>query len=154
RHRGGSQSPVRTGDLRSGRVYAARRASGERRSVGRTTCCLTRAASIHNLSNALTAVSLSTGREAAVRAFWSVRRHTHAGGKGLTSMDELDQLVQCAEAEIAEAASTAVLAQIETKYLGGKGSLQAQLRAIGSLPKEERPAFGARVNAAKQAVTE
>jgi len=68
-------------------------------------------------------------------------------------MDALEQLVKQAEAEIVKADSTATLAQIETKYLGGKGSLQAQLRSIGSLPKEERPAFGARVNAAKQSLT-
>jgi phenylalanyl-tRNA synthetase alpha chain len=65
-------------------------------------------------------------------------------------MDELGQIVEEAKREIGAAASTADLAQIETKYLGGKGSVQAQLRSIGSLPKEERPAFGARVNAAKE----
>lgn len=69
-------------------------------------------------------------------------------------MDELAQLILTAEKEVAEADSTAALARIETLYLGGKGSLQAQLRAIGSLPREERPTFGARVNAAKQALTE
>ena len=37
--------------------------------------------------------------------------------------------------------------------LAARGSLQAQLRLIGSLPKEERPAFGARVNAAKETLT-
>jgi phenylalanyl-tRNA synthetase alpha chain len=69
-------------------------------------------------------------------------------------MDELEQLVRQAEQEIDSADSTAALAQIETKYLGSKGSVQAQLRSIGSLPQAERPAFGARVNAAKQALTE
>lgn len=69
-------------------------------------------------------------------------------------MDELNQLARQAAEEIAEAPSTAALAQIETKYLGSKGSLQAQLRIIRALPQEERPAFGARVNATKQALTE
>jgi len=69
-------------------------------------------------------------------------------------MDELTQLVAQAESEIAAAETTAVLAHVETKYLGSKGSVQAQLRSIGALPREERPAFGARVNAAKQALTE
>ncbi len=68
-------------------------------------------------------------------------------------MDELDRLVREAAAEIDSSESTSALAQIDTKYLGGKGSLQAQLRAIGALPKEERPAFGARINAAKEALT-
>ncbi len=69
-------------------------------------------------------------------------------------MDELERLLEAAQGEVDAAESTAALAQIETRYLGAKGSLQAQLRSIGSLPKEERPAFGARVNAAKQAVTD
>lgn len=69
-------------------------------------------------------------------------------------MDELATLLESAKLEAASAASTAELAQIETRYLGSKGSLQAQLRLIGSLPKEERPGFGARVNAAKQELTE
>src|SRR5437016_5721309 len=69
-------------------------------------------------------------------------------------MDELDSLIQSAEAVVAAAGSTAELAAIETRYLGGKGSLRAQLRAIGSLPREERPAFGARVNEAKQRLSD
>lgn len=69
-------------------------------------------------------------------------------------MDELAQLIQQAEAELDAAGSTRHLTEIETKYLGSKGSVQAQLRAIGNLPKEERPAFGARINAAKQELTE
>ncbi|HXG24941.1 MAG TPA: phenylalanine--tRNA ligase subunit alpha [Chthonomonadales bacterium] len=69
-------------------------------------------------------------------------------------MDELDRLVSEAEAAVREAVSTAALAKIEVEYLGSKGSLQALLRSIGSLPREERPAFGARVNAAKQVLTE
>lgn len=67
-------------------------------------------------------------------------------------MDELQQLLDQAIVEVAGAAETADLARIEARYLGGKGSLQAQLRLIGSIPREERPAFGARVNAAKEAL--
>ncbi len=69
------------------------------------------------------------------------------------AMDELSKLLESAEREVAAATSTSALAQIEAKYLGSKGSLQAQLRTIGSLPKEERPAFGARVNTAKETLT-
>src|SRR2546427_7558268 len=69
-------------------------------------------------------------------------------------MDELDSLIQAAEAEVAAAGSTAELAAIETRYLGSKGNLQAQLRSIGSLPREDRPTFGARINAAKQGLSE
>ena len=42
---------------------------------------------------------------------------------------------------------------IETHYLGRKGSLNELRKAIGTLPKEERPAFGARINEAVDAVT-
>lgn len=68
-------------------------------------------------------------------------------------MDDLGRLIQEAEAEMDSAQTTAALAQIDVKYLGSKGSVQAQLRSIGALPKEERPAFGARINAAKEALT-
>lgn len=68
-------------------------------------------------------------------------------------MDSLEQLVQEAQAEIAAADSTQTLLHLKTKYLGRSGSVQAQLKTVGSLPKEERSAFGARVNAAKQTLT-
>ena len=68
-------------------------------------------------------------------------------------MDDLEQLIQQAEQEVAAAQSTSDLAAIETRYLGGKGSIQAQLRSIGSLPREERPAFGAKINAAKKSIS-
>ena len=69
-------------------------------------------------------------------------------------MDELDNQLNLAEGEVAAAESTKALASVETKYLGSKGSIQAQLRSISALPREERPAFGARVNSAKQRLTE
>jgi phenylalanyl-tRNA synthetase alpha chain len=68
-------------------------------------------------------------------------------------MDALDSLIQQAQEEIRAAGSSAALTQIEVKYLGSKGSLQAALRQIGTLPKEERAAYGARVNNAKQTLT-
>jgi phenylalanyl-tRNA synthetase alpha chain len=42
----------------------------------------------------------------------------------------------------------------EVRVLGKKGELTGLLRETGKLPEAERPAFGARVNAAKQAVLE
>lgn len=67
-------------------------------------------------------------------------------------MTEAEKLVSLAAKELAEARSTAEVSAIEIRYLGSKGSLQALLRAIGTLPKEERPAYGASVNAAKDTV--
>ena len=69
-------------------------------------------------------------------------------------MDELSQILTQALDAVAQAASTSELSAIESQFLGSKGCIQAQLRLIGSLPKEERPGFGARVNAAKQELTE
>ncbi|MBM3496712.1 MAG: phenylalanine--tRNA ligase subunit alpha, partial [Armatimonadetes bacterium] len=67
-------------------------------------------------------------------------------------MDSIEELVGAATRELDLATSTQAIQAIETSYLGGKGSLQALLRTVGSLPREERPAFGARVNAAKDAL--
>ncbi len=67
--------------------------------------------------------------------------------------DPIAQLTQEAEAAVREASATADLTALETKYLGRKGSLNELRRAIGTLPAEERPAFGARINEAVAALT-
>ncbi len=69
-------------------------------------------------------------------------------------MAEVDELEERAKADVDMAASTAELAAVETRYLGSKGQLQALLRSIGTLPRDERPAFGARVNQAKERITQ
>ena len=64
----------------------------------------------------------------------------------------LDQLKQLeAEALIALEATedSEALAAWNRQHLGKKGSLTALLRSVGTLPKEERPAFGRAVNEAK-----
>jgi len=68
--------------------------------------------------------------------------------------DEIGQRIEEAQAAILDAASTAELAALEVKYLGKKGSLNELRRAIGTLPAEERPAYGARINEAVATVTE
>jgi phenylalanyl-tRNA synthetase alpha chain len=67
-------------------------------------------------------------------------------------MEQISRLVDEARREVELAQTTQELQVVETRYLGSKGSLLALLRTVGSLPKEERPAFGARVNAAKEEV--
>jgi phenylalanyl-tRNA synthetase alpha chain len=52
------------------------------------------------------------------------------------------------------AASVAELTAVELRYLGKKGEINELRRAIGTLPAEERPAFGASINAAAAQVTE
>jgi phenylalanyl-tRNA synthetase alpha chain len=54
--------------------------------------------------------------------------------------------------EIASAASTAELREIEIKYLGKSGQLTGLLRSIGQLPAEERKPFGQEVNDASARV--
>lgn len=68
--------------------------------------------------------------------------------------DSIQKRTQEAEAEARAAKRTADLDAVETKYLGRKGSLNELRRAIGTLPAEERPAFGARINEAVTALTE
>ena len=47
-------------------------------------------------------------------------------------MDELEMLLKEAEQEVAAADSTKALALVETRYLGSKGTIQAQLRSIAN----------------------
>lgn len=63
-----------------------------------------------------------------------------------------DQLEAEAMAAIAAATSTAELREIESRFLGKSGSIMGLTRLIGTLPKEERGAFGARVNEIKSRV--
>lgn len=55
-------------------------------------------------------------------------------------------------AEVASAHSTAAVREIELKYFGKNGVFTVALASIGSLPPEERKAFGQAINDAKRAV--
>ncbi|AGM40800.1 phenylalanyl-tRNA synthetase subunit alpha [Spiribacter salinus M19-40] len=68
--------------------------------------------------------------------------------------EDLQALTGQAEAAVDTAASVAELEEIRVAYLGKKGRLTEQLKALGQLPAEERPAVGQAINAAKQRVTE
>jgi phenylalanyl-tRNA synthetase alpha chain len=57
-----------------------------------------------------------------------------------------------ATAAVAAAADVAALEAIRVHYLGKKGVVTEQLKALGSLPAEQRPAFGKLVNDAKEAI--
>ncbi|MFN7017485.1 MAG: phenylalanine--tRNA ligase subunit alpha, partial [Fimbriimonadales bacterium] len=65
-------------------------------------------------------------------------------------MQPIQAILAEAEQAIAQASSTAELQEVETRYLGKKGALSQMLRQVGSLPPEERPAFGQQVNAARE----
>jgi len=63
---------------------------------------------------------------------------------------ELDP--ESALAQIARAGTLAELEDIRVGWLGRKGRLTEELKRLGELPAAERPAAGARVNAAKQSL--
>lgn len=69
-------------------------------------------------------------------------------------MSRIEELKEECSAEIATASTVAALRAVEQKYLGKSGSLVGLLRAIGSLPPEERPRFGEELNQAKAALAE
>ena len=69
-------------------------------------------------------------------------------------MGELAALIESALAQIASAGRIAELDEIRVRWLGRKGTLTEQLKAIGALPAAERPAAGAYINTAKQRLHE
>lgn len=68
--------------------------------------------------------------------------------------DDLQALVAEAERALAEAGTVAELEQVRVAYLGKKGRLTAQLKGLGRLPAEARPAAGQAINAAKARIGE
>jgi len=66
----------------------------------------------------------------------------------------LQTILEQAKSAISLADKLAQLEEMRVQYLGKKGELTAQLKQIGSLPHEERPKFGDKVNQVKQQVAE
>lgn len=58
-------------------------------------------------------------------------------------------LIQEATQAILSTTSTAELEAVETRYLGRKGQVTELLRALPTLPPEERPRFGQMLNSVK-----
>ena len=67
-------------------------------------------------------------------------------------MADLTALTSQALAEVTACASLAALEDVRVRWLGKKGTLTEQLKALGALTAAERPAAGARINAAKEQV--
>lgn len=67
-------------------------------------------------------------------------------------MEHLKQLVTEGLDAVAQAADEVALDQVRVQYLGKKGELTQQLKSLGKLSAEERPAAGAKINEAKQQV--
>ncbi|MFK8016811.1 MAG: phenylalanine--tRNA ligase subunit alpha [Gammaproteobacteria bacterium] len=71
-----------------------------------------------------------------------------------TTEPTLEQLTEAALASVQSATSLSELDDVRVGVLGKKGSLTAQLKTLGRLPKEERPAAGQRINEAKERVAQ
>ncbi|HEX8782797.1 MAG TPA: phenylalanine--tRNA ligase subunit alpha, partial [Steroidobacteraceae bacterium] len=67
-------------------------------------------------------------------------------------MADLTALTQEALAAVAACADLTALDEARVHWLGKKGVLTEQLKALGALPAAERPAAGARINQAKEQV--
>jgi phenylalanyl-tRNA synthetase alpha chain len=68
--------------------------------------------------------------------------------------EDLNNLLEQASRLVNEAADVAALDAVRVAYLGKKGELTAQLKSLGRLPAEERPAVGQAINQAKSQVQE
>ena len=64
-------------------------------------------------------------------------------------MSDLDYLQTTAIDEIQSTSDMEALEFLRVQYLGKKGVLTAQLKTLGKLPKEERPAAGQKINQIK-----
>lgn len=67
-------------------------------------------------------------------------------------MNELDSIVDDAQSQIANALDLASLDEVRVAFLGRSGVLTQRLKSVGSLPLEERPTAGKRINQAKVAL--
>jgi len=67
-------------------------------------------------------------------------------------VSELDKHLEQALQQIAASAGLPALEELRVHWLGRKGVLTEQLKALGTLPAGERPARGQRINAAKERI--
>jgi len=64
--------------------------------------------------------------------------------------DDLDERIAAAEQAVDDAPDLEALDRVRVEYLGKKGVLTRELKSLGQLPAEERPAAGEAINRAKQ----
>ena len=67
-------------------------------------------------------------------------------------MSELDDLLKNASDEMEQITNLKALEELRVRYLGKKGLVTEQLKALGKLSAEERPAAGQKINQLKQAI--
>jgi phenylalanyl-tRNA synthetase alpha chain len=68
----------------------------------------------------------------------------------MSLLQEIEPLKQAALAELKSAADLAALDQAKGAWIGPHGRFTALMKQLGTLPREEKPAAGKLVNAAKQ----
>ncbi len=68
--------------------------------------------------------------------------------------NDLIKIYHSAEQEIKAVTSKNDLAQIKSKFLGKKSQIMGLMKKLGQLPKEERPAFGQKLNEYKTKISE
>ena len=66
---------------------------------------------------------------------------------------ELERLVPSLQSALVQASSLSVVEELQTAYLGRKGSLAQLMSRLPELAPEERPAFGKAANAVKEQLT-
>jgi phenylalanyl-tRNA synthetase alpha chain len=69
-------------------------------------------------------------------------------------VDNISALLDEGRDAVQSSDSLGALDEVRVRYLGKKGLLTQQLKQLGSLPAEERPAAGQAINRAKQALQE
>lgn len=69
-------------------------------------------------------------------------------------MDTLNHLHTEALAAVRNAQTPQELEELRVRYLGKKGDITAQLKSLGALDPQDRPAAGARINEVKTAVSD
>jgi phenylalanyl-tRNA synthetase alpha chain len=67
-------------------------------------------------------------------------------------MENLDSLVTQAQTAIGSAKDAKALDDVRVRFLGKKGEITQLLKGLGALSPQERPAAGAKINVAKQAL--
>ncbi len=67
-------------------------------------------------------------------------------------MQDLDALIKDALAAFGAISDADALEQTKARFLGKNGLLTEQLKGLGKLPAAEKPAMGARINAAKNVI--
>ena len=65
---------------------------------------------------------------------------------------DLDTLLEQASRSISQSTDMAALDAVRVAYLGKKGEITAQLKNLGQLPADERPAAGQAINRVKQEI--